>query len=167
MPYKEFKPRDTLEEALSKLWGAAKEFVPTTRMEEIICMIANAQPTGIHAVPDIEEGDTGKVLTASEDGAVWASGGGGGSGAMLINAVVDGAPPTLDKTWSEIKTAMESGIICYIKSDNSEDDYNMLYEYITGVSDTEGYYINTIASNGTENAYVAQTANDYPALSLS
>ena len=45
--------------------------------EELLLEIAE-RVDDVSSVPEIEEGDVGKVLTASEDGAVWASGGGGG-----------------------------------------------------------------------------------------
>lgn len=73
MPYKEFEPRDTLEKAMSKLWGDEREAIPTTRLEEMILKIADAQPTGIHAVPNIEETDVGKALVAGDDGAEWSA----------------------------------------------------------------------------------------------
>lgn len=73
MPYKEFEPKDSLEAVMSKLWGDPREVNPKTRLEEIILKIANAQPTGIHAVPDIEETDVGKALVAGEDGAEWSA----------------------------------------------------------------------------------------------
>ena len=73
MPYTPFVPKDTLEKAMAKLWGDNTPFTPTTRLEEMIIMIAAAQPTGIHAVPDIEETDVGKALVAGEDGAAWSA----------------------------------------------------------------------------------------------
>lgn len=73
MPYKEFEPKDSLEAVMSKLWGDPREVNPKTRLEEIILKIANAQPTGIHAVPDIEETDVGKALVAGADGAEWSA----------------------------------------------------------------------------------------------
>ena len=43
MPYKPFEPRDTLEKAMSKLWGDEREAIPTTRLEEMILKIAEAR----------------------------------------------------------------------------------------------------------------------------
>lgn len=99
MPYKEFEPKDSLEAVMSKLWGDPREVNPKTRLEEIILKIANAQPTGIHAVPDIEGTDVGKALVAGEDGAEWSailpSFGDGDNGKVLT--IVDGAI-----AWAEI-----------------------------------------------------------------
>ena len=151
MPYKEFKPKDTLEEALSMLWGAAQEFVPTTRMEQIICMIANAQPTGIHAVPDIEEGDTGKVLTASADGAVWASGGGSSNPIVVLTPdceyVADpgGIKLTFHESFDEIVNMTQSSVVFIKFYDSGEGEaqffigyINNIYQYVEdGVTITE------------------------------
>lgn len=50
---------------------------PLTREERYLAKIA--ENTGGDSLPPIEEGDDGKVLTASDGEAVWASGGGGSS----------------------------------------------------------------------------------------
>jgi len=53
--------------------------VAVNATEELLLEIAE-RVDDVSSVPEIEEGDVGKILTAGEDGAVWASGGGGGSG---------------------------------------------------------------------------------------
>ena len=53
--------------------------VAVNATEELLLEIAE-RVDDVSGVPEIEEGDVGKILTAGEDGAVWASGGGGGSG---------------------------------------------------------------------------------------
>ena len=69
MPYKEFEPRDTLEKARSKLWGDEREAIPTTRLEEMILKIADAQPSG-NVLPAVTADDNGDVLTVVEG--AWA-----------------------------------------------------------------------------------------------
>lgn len=149
MPYKEFESKDTLEQALSKLWGDNPDFVPTTRLEEIICKIAAAQPTGIHAVPDIEEADVGKVLTAGEDGAAWAEGGGG----AFVISYDDG---NLDKTWKEIWDAIDGGnIAVYI----TKGEDHIYCDLVSAVEVSNGTY--TVTINHVD--YTTDSEDGYPA----
>lgn len=164
MPYKEFQPRDTLEEALSKLWGAAQEFIPTTRLEEIICMIANAQPTGGGGVPDIGDSDVGKVLTAGEDGAVWASGGGESPVTVVtINWVEDTG--TMSKTWQEIYNDISDGKIVGILD---VGEMGATCQFIMSCSiNSESYevYVSNLSTDPIEvYVYTADSANGYPSI---
>lgn len=67
---------------------------------------------GKSALPEIEEGDAGKVLTvnADEDAAVWVTPGGGGVLVVHVTADPnDGSKLVSDKTFSEIYDAAISG----------------------------------------------------------
>lgn len=53
-------------------------------------------------------------------------GGGGGSAPLIVHITEEGSTWTLDKTWNEIKSAMESGMV-YILSPYSTTDYYALW----------------------------------------
>lgn len=163
MPYKPFEPKDSLEAVMSKLWGDPREVNPKTRLEEIILKIANAQPTGIHAVPDIEEADVGKVLTAGEDGAVWSSGGGGGGVFVCTSTAIPDDPDDneiLNKTWAEINNAASSGIPVFIISNYADEQVIVMANYVSN-TESAPYSVSGYIGEGTF-VWSASSENDYP-----
>ena len=78
-------------------------------------------------VPPIEEGDDGKVLTASDGEAVWASGGGGGGGdAVHIN--YDAETLKIDKSYNDLLEYSNSGKMVFFIS-AEEDDGNLSIDW--------------------------------------
>lgn len=110
-----------------------------------------AKKTAGGGLPTIEEGDDGKVLTASDGQAVWASGGGGGGVTMtIVNVSVnDQDAQVLDKNYNQIKAILESGNLAETFFDNEVGDYNYNLIVAYGTFDDEGttiYYVKNIAS---------------------
>ena len=64
-------------------------------------------------VPPIEEGDDGKVLTASDGQAVWASGGGSSDPYAGYDVVIEGTPGIDQTVWSLIKGSYEDASTLY------------------------------------------------------
>ena len=153
MPYKEFEPRDTLEKAMSKLWGAEGEAIPTTRLEEMILKIAAAQPSG-NTLPAVTADDNGDVLTVVEG--AWGKATPSGGGAFVVT-ITDGEDDTqvLDKNWTEINTAVRSGQIV-IGVSNYDDDpmLSISVGFLSDISYNDGVY--RVEIGGT--AYQADTA---------
>ena len=86
---------------------------PLTREERYLAKIA--ENTGGDSLPPIEEGDDGKVLTASDGEAVWASGGGGGGGGSVTKVTMtydenDGSF-TLNEEAATIFSACSNGVV--------------------------------------------------------
>ena len=67
-------------------------------------------------LPAIEESDEGKVLTVDEGAAVWAEASGGGGGALAVLLNVSGNIFTFDKTWREVKNAIDNSVLPYFLS---------------------------------------------------
>lgn len=78
---------------------------PLTREERYLAKIA--ENTG-GLVPPIEEGDDGKVLTASDGAAVWASGGGG---ITTMTLTYNEGRLVAPLTTAEIIAALQSGVV--------------------------------------------------------
>ena len=92
---------------------------------------------------------------------VSSSGGGGGSsggGGLIVNAVYDEQTDTttLDKTWNEIKNAVESGGTVYIYYYVDETEYG--YQIVTSIQANQGSY----DVNVTYSSYTASSADSYP-----
>jgi len=154
MPYKEFEPRDTLEKAMSKLWGADGEAIPTTRLEEMILKIAAAQPSG-NVLPAVTATDNGDVLTVVEG--AW--GKATPSGGAYVITITDGeetGSKVLDKNWTEINTAVRAGQIAIaVVTEDDDNDLSFSIGYVSRVfyNSTNGYNVN-IGSD----VYTAETA---------
>ena len=65
-------------------------------------------------------------LIANALGGNGGGGGGGGSAPLIVHITEEGATWTLDKTWNEIKSAVESGLV-YILSPYSSSTYYELW----------------------------------------
>ena len=105
---------------------------PLTREERYLAKIA--ENTGGDSLPPIEEGDDGKVLTASDGQAVWASGGGGGGDDydVVIKCRTWGSTTLSDYeivkgAYSDIANKAENGnpVLCSmeVSPDEGEDSY--------------------------------------------
>lgn len=84
-------------------------------------------------------------------------GGGGGGGVLVVNAVLDEQTmtTTLDKTWTEIESAVASGKFVYVCTDSSPD---LSYETVLVVrSENSKYYVETITTT-----YMTSNPDSYP-----
>lgn len=96
---------------------------------------------------------TDDKLNHMEDGIANAGGGG-----LLITATYDSGTnkTVMDKTWKEIKDAMNAGIPCTVYEDNGETEQNW---YPVGMlSDNNGTYSVKVDTY----IYYATTPDDYP-----
>ena len=94
----------------------------------------------------------GDGLSISDSGVLSASGGGGGGG-LVVNCVVGGGYGTLDKTFAEIKTAMQAGIAATIVCD--EPGW-IPANVVTVIEELAGEY----TVNG---SFTTDSVNGYPA----
>lgn len=101
--------------------------------EEILAEIADRiDNLSENALPEIEEGDEGKVVGVADGAYALVSGGGGGGGnEPLIVNLVYGDTTYLDKTYAEIKTALLAGTPVYCLKDDSWDDPDSGYTEFT------------------------------------
>ena len=85
------------------------------------------------------------------------SGGGGGGGFKVISAAPQGSyTPQLDKTFNEIKAAVNGGSVVFCERTDSEYKY---YEYLISLHEGEGYYEVTFFNKNGSNAYYASDAD--------
>lgn len=89
------------------------------------------------------------------------NGGGGSSGGVLVVHASDDDTPVLDKTWQEIKDAIDGGsVVMAITADND-------VTYLATVPAQYGedtFVVSFIISGTTDtNVYIASSANGYPA----
>jgi hypothetical protein len=96
------------------------------------------------------------------------SGGGGGGGSLIVNVTEDESFWRLDKTWKEIKDAISSGSVAYIKNPDITSSSSNSYASVIGcgrveTSSSQQYQI-FVSYTQTNNAttYYADTENDYP-----
>ena len=123
-------------------------------LDALATRVAALEGTAIE-LPAIGDGDTGKVLTATEDGAAWAAGGGGGAFVIADN---DG---TLNKTAGEIQSAFAQGIVPVIVADYGGGDSEIMT--IVSCSVESGHYTFELRSDGAI-LYNADSASDYPTI---
>ena len=102
---------------------------------------------------------TGEVIALIK--AFGGSGGGGGGSSVLVVHASDAELPVLDKTWTEIKDAWDSGsIVITVTADND-------ITYLSSVPAQYGedtFVVSFMISGTTDvNVYVATSANGYPA----
>lgn len=106
-----------------------------------------------------------KLVYGSPDEPSEGGGGSGGGSVLIINAVASGeygATRTLDKTWKEIKDAITSGTIAYIKS--PDDGYDLdSYNIVEGCRVTNGTYdIYANIGNSRQGSYHTDSEDGYP-----
>ena len=109
-------------------------------------------------LPDVGSSDKGKFLHTNEStGALeWAEGGGSGGGVLVVTATAG----TLDKTWTEIVTAMSTtGAVLAHYDDGDIVDLKTFRN--ASVDEKNGEYtVNT--GTGIMEQYVATSASGYP-----
>ena len=113
-----------------------------------------------NALPEIEDGDNGKVLGVSGGQYALVNGGGGGSSGLVVHMTWDAHAEVsvLDKTWQEIWDAFSSGSSVVIVEDELEG--YALACVVTAMSE-EGYTI-VVGSGGPTSYYTAESADGYP-----
>ena len=112
------------------------------------------------SLPEVTASDKGKYLKANESTGdpEWASGSSGGG--VLVVHESDAELPVLDKTWTEIKDACDSGsIVITVTADND-------ITYLASVPAQYGedtFVVSFMISGTTDtNTYIASSANGYP-----
>lgn len=116
--------------------------------------------------PTITNPQDGQVLVYDGTAGKWVNGAASGGGAYIITTHYDSETYAVvfEKTWQEIYNAMTANKICIAKVINEDE---------SGYPDEIGYTYITLATVGAEDhkyylfdsaeqAYVADTANDYP-----
>lgn len=91
-----------------------------------------------------------------------AQGGGGGGGTLIVTEVGE-FPPSLSETWQSIYDAMADGKIVII---SSADEYAAIHNLITEATISEGDYLIYTNFSSDPPAYIATSANGYPALNI-
>lgn len=135
---------------------------PLTREERYLAKIAENTGGGL---PTIEEGDDGKVLTVSSGEAVWASGGGGGSGVTVVHHS-DEFGETLDKTYNEILEAAKKGPVFIIDVVDSGGEESIYIGYLYTCQYYNAKYEAIFIEDGDiARTYVADTKDSYPVIS--
>ena len=105
----------------------------------------NALLEGIVRLPEATEEDAGKAVVVEDDGSYGLDSVSGGGGSLILTMTLDAQEEygTLNKTYNEIKTAIEAGIIPYlIRSVASAEfvlDFVTYYGY--NLADCGGYYV--------------------------
>ena len=92
--------------------------------------------------------------------ALGGNSGGGGSAPLIVHATEDGSLWILDKTWNEIKSAMESGVAYLLEPE--EYPYSM-HMFIDIRNESGIYYVGYFDNGaGSVRNFVIQSPNDYP-----
>ncbi len=133
--------------------------------EEILTEIADRiDNLSENALPEIEEGDEGKVLGVSSGQYALVSGGGGSAG-LVVHEIMNEIIGTLDKTWKEIYDAAQSGLPVYIVRDQSDTDFTSIdvlsiaYVSARGSNDPGENIEYAVNANGTSWVTYSQNGN--------
>ena len=132
---------------------------------EWVRAVAKEEAAGEVGIPAPENPSNGDVLTFDSTSSAWvAEAPSGGSSFITIGDSAD----TLDKTWSEIRTAFISGSPCFVGYTHPVTEELMMVLPIIQVSGEEGVdytvtVIDTAAETFTGN-YVTDSASGYPVL---
>lgn len=90
----------------------------------------------------------------------------GGAGVFMVGATLSPKATTLDKTWTEIRDAADSGKFVVIGYRNALGKF--MYEYATAIYNNRGYYSVLVLKLGTNDdaptaiIYKTDSPNDYP-----
>lgn len=161
------KPLTRKEFFMAKAAGqSVPDLEPITREEYFLNQIAESGGGG--GLPPIEEGDEGKVLTASDGEAVWASGGGG---CFFVTGHFDEDKElvVLDYTWNEIYEASQNNFVI-LKNDASDPDDGPRYEFaylecisaFTPSNVYEVFFVSFPSGNKTFERFLTNSADGYP-----
>lgn len=110
---------------------------------------------GTYALQNTVESGTGTLS--------WASGGGGGSGALV--ATVGGLDFTLDKTWQEIFDAATAGVPIIIRDEPTETNVSYGYIFINVSTYGSTYTVQALFSGNTF-TFNTDSADGYPVLNM-
>ena len=114
-----------------------------TGVDQIVEILENGGGGGGAGLPSVDGSDNGKVLTVVSGS--WAAANPSGGGALLVSMTwVDDSTATLDKNFSEIKSALLGGRLVSILDSNDEGSYTTCYiSFATGYEETpnEDYVI--------------------------
>ena len=137
------------------------ELTPITRKEHFL---AKAGGQSVETPTPITREET--FLQAIIDNG--SGGGGGGGGALLkVGVTVEDGTATMDKTWTEINTAFNSGL-AFALIPNEEEQATYLYLVnMVGVAEAVGMYgvgLRNIEMN-TSSFFMASSADGYPVMS--
>ena len=90
-------------------------------------------------------------------------GGGSGGGVLVVNATMEGATITFDKTWQQIYDAPYAvGVIVTEQG----DDILKMYVSITQTSVEQGVYKVYAVLDGSDSIFIANSADGYPSFSM-
>lgn len=87
----------------------------------------------------------------------------GGSG-LQVTGITDGTLVTMDKTWEEIRDALEAGKLVTFKHDDNTATYYRVFT-INSVNCNSGTYTVNVVGNGANESYTASDADGYPSYS--
>lgn len=87
----------------------------------------------------------------------------GGSG-LQVTGITDGTLVTMDKTWEEIRDALEAGKLVTFKHDSNTTTYYRVFT-INSVNCSSGTYTVNVVGNGANESYTASGADEYPSYS--
>ena len=156
-----------LDKLNDKLAGSDQPGVQTIE-GMILRIIDNIDVGGGGSIP-VASADTlggvkvGSGLSITDSGVLSASGGGGGGGGLIVHVDEN---YTLDKTWNEITTAAESGIVGLAINRNG---FTFIYELVAYGEYSGEYAVNfalvEVTGDGLQldqKAYVTDSENGYP-----
>lgn len=116
-------------------------------------------------LPEVNSEDNGKVVGVADGAYALVNGGGGGGSAepLIVNIVEEEITWTLDKTWAEIKAAMQSGVVLVSYENEVYGNWLSPILYIFD-NDNENQYTVTVSANGAETSFGASSADGYPSM---
>ena len=152
----------------------AKYFGDNNVLIEAACLKTDTKPTtGIANGSKCIEMDTGKTYMFNEEDSEWeelqsSGGGGGGTEPLIVTATKDDNNVwTLDKTYNEIKTAVESGRVCVVKGQITVGNSYVFTTYVSYLYLEEGeYFVNVFDIDSSPinlpTSFWATSADGYP-----
>lgn len=127
-----------------------------------ICKSATRFDKDSYYETTVDESNDDVVVKGTKNGepVEWSLGGGGGSSTLFTNLTIDGSTGTLDKTFGEIKQAIDAGnqVICKAVADGT----TMYFCVITLVTPGDGGVIFIMGTGGTTYAFMANVDSGYP-----
>lgn len=116
---------------------------------------------------DISNPTDGQTLVYNATAQKWENGAGGG-GVMVMHMVIPPEEaPRLDKTWQDIDTAFNSGVILVVPHtvvEGTSDITKLQFTVRAVMTDSETYYRVVIRQENEEFTLECSSPNDYPAI---